>query len=209
MSDPLPARIERVSWPRFDRLVRQLAQRILASGWRPEVIVAIARGGLVPARVLADELDLAAVASFRVAHYWQAQKTRAACVVDPLCAEIAGRRVLLVDDVADSGETFAAALDHLAARQPAEIRSAVILYKTVSPYRPDYFAAEVRSWRWILFPWAINEDVGGFLKALSPPPRSCDEAAQRLADRGLRLPRRQLAALCRRHLDAAGPGGSV
>ncbi|NWG31532.1 MAG: phosphoribosyltransferase [Rhodocyclaceae bacterium] len=207
MTDPLPARIERISWPRFDRLARRLAQRILTSEWWPEVIVAIARGGLAPARVLADELDLAAVASFRIAHYWQAQKTRAAHVVDPLCAEIAGKRVLLVDDVADSGETFAAALDHLAARKPAEIRSAVVLYKTVSPYRPDYFAAEVRSWRWILFPWAVNEDVGGFLKALDPPPQSSEEASRRLAARGLHLPRRQMAALCQRHLGIASSVG--
>lgn len=207
MTDPLPARIERISWPRFDRLARRLAQRILTSEWWPEVIVAIARGGLAPARVLADELDLAAVASFRIAHYWQAQKTRAAHVVDPLCAEIAGKRVLLVDDVADSGETFAAALDHLAARKPAEIRSAVVLYKTVSPYRPDYFAAEVRSWRWILFPWAVNEDVGGFLKALDPPPQSSEEASRRLAARGLHLARRQMAALCQRHLGIASSVG--
>lgn len=205
MSGSLPDRIERISWPRFDRLTRRLAGRIVASGWRPEVIVAIARGGMAPARVLADELDLAAVASLRVAHYWQAQKSRAARVVDSLCADISGKRALLVDDVADSGETFAAALDHLAARKPAEIRSAVILYKTVSPYRPDYFAVELRSWRWILFPWAVNEDVGGFLKALAPPPRSCAEAARRLAERGLRLPRRQMAALCQRHLGLDGP----
>lgn len=205
MARMLPERIERICWPHFDRLARRLAQRILISDWRPDVIVAIARGGLAPARVLADELDLTAVASFRIAHYWQAQKERAARVVDPLCADIDGKRVLLVDDVADSGETFTAALDHLAVRNPAEIRSAVILYKTVSPYRPDYFAARVTRWRWILFPWAVNEDVGGFLKALDPPPRSCDEAARRLAKRGLHLPRRQMAELCRRHLDLDGP----
>lgn len=207
MAQTLPGRIERISWSRFDRLARRLAQRILATGWHPDAIVAIARGGLAPARVLADELDLAAVASFRIAHYWQARRERAAHVVDPLCADIAGKRVLLVDDVADSGETFVAALDHLATHEPAEIRGAVLLYKTVSPYRPDYFAARVTSWRWILFPWAVNEDVGGFLEALAPPPRSCDEAARRLAARGLRLPRWQLAELCRRHLGIDGLGG--
>lgn len=201
MPEPtLPTRIERISWPHFDRLARRLGQKILASGWRPETIVAIARGGLAPARVLADELELAAVASLRVAHYWQAQKAKTARVVDPLCTEIAGKRVLLVDDVADSGETFAAALDHLATKKPAEVRSAVLLYKTVSPYRPDYVAATVKRWRWILFPWAVQEDVGGFLAALSPPPRSPEEVAQRLAERGLTLPRWQLAELYRRHL---------
>ncbi|MCX7897317.1 MAG: phosphoribosyltransferase [Rhodocyclaceae bacterium] len=202
MTQNLPARIERITWARFDRLTRALAQKILASGFRPEAIVAIARGGLAPARVLADELELAAVSTLRIAHYWQAEKLFRARIIDPLVTAVEGRRILLVDDVADTGETFAAALRHLSEKKPAEVKTAVVLYKTTSSFRPDYYAMRIKRWRWTLFPWAINEDVGGFLRAMKPPPTSLEEVARRLHERGLRLTPRLLTRLVVRHLPA-------
>lgn len=197
MAAPLPQRCELVGWQAFHALARKLARRIAASDYRPDLIVAIGRGGYVPGRILSDWLGLMDLTSFKIEHYHHARKERAARVRYPLPADVTGRRVLLVDDVADSGETFAVALRHLEERgPPAEVRSAVLHYKTVSPYRPDYFAKRVRSWRWIVYPWAVAEDVGSFLAAMTPPPADADEAAHRLAaERGIRLPRGVLADL--------------
>jgi hypoxanthine phosphoribosyltransferase len=192
-----PIRCEAVSWNAVATLAHRLAAKIVDSGYNPDLIVAIGRGGYVPGRLLSDWLGIMDLTSFKIEHYRHAEKQRAARVRYPLPESVAGRRVLLVDDVADSGETFAVALAHLAERgPPAEARSAVLHYKTVSPYRPDYFARTVRDWRWILYPWAVMEDVGSFIRAMDPPPADVDEAAQRLAaERGLRLPRRLLADL--------------
>lgn len=197
MNDSLPRRCEVVSWQAFYALACNLARQIAASGYRPDLIVAIGRGGEVPGRVLSDLLDQMDLTSFKIEHYHQAQKQKVARVRYPLAAEVAGRKVLLVDDVADSGETFAVALEHLNGRgAPAEVRSAVLHYKTVSSYRPDYYAAELRTWRWIVYPWAVGEDLGGILRVMRPLPDDPAEVAARLRDEhGVRLPRAALREL--------------
>lgn len=197
MTDSLPQRCEVVSWQAFYALASKLARRIAASGYRPDIIVAIGRGGEVPGRVLSDLLDQMDLTGFKIEHYHRTQKQKAARVRYPLAADVAGRKVLLVDDVADSGETFAVALDHLNSRgAPAEVRSAVLHYKTVSAYRPDYFAAELRAWRWIVYPWAVGEDLGGILRAMRPFPDDPGAVERRLRDEhGVRLPRAALREL--------------
>ncbi|MDO8959606.1 MAG: phosphoribosyltransferase [Rhodocyclaceae bacterium] len=201
MVDSVSPRCEIISWSAFHDLARRLARKIADSGYRPDVIVAIGRGGYVPGRVLSDFLDQMDLTSFKIEHYRHARKQHAARVRYPLAADVTGRRVLLVDDVADSGETFAVALAHLNSRgAPAEIRSAVLHYKTVSPYVPDYYAQKAIKWRWIIYPWAVAEDVGSFIRAMRPQPASADEAARRLAAaHGIRLPRRVLADLFEIH----------
>lgn len=189
-----PPKCEIVSWNQVHGLARRLAGKIVDSGYRPEVIVAIGRGGWVPGRILSDFLDQMDLTSFKIEHYRNAQKVKAAQVRYPLAADVAGRRVLLVDDVADSGETFAVALQHLNSRgAPAELRTAVLHYKTSSPYVPDYYAKKVVKWRWITYPWAVAEDIGGFIRAMKPRPATPDEAACRLAaERGIHVPRKLL-----------------
>jgi len=191
---PAPPTCEIISWNSVHELARGLAGKIADSGYRPEVIVAIGRGGWVPGRILSDFLGQMNLTSFKIEHYLNTQKAKTAQVRYPLAAEVAGLRVLLVDDVADSGETFAVALEHLNRRgPPAELRTAVLHYKTCSPYVPDYYAKKVVKWRWITYPWAVAEDIGSFIRAMEPRPASLDEVARRLAaDQGIRVPRKLL-----------------
>jgi len=184
-------RCELVSWNRFHALARRLAHLIRASGFRPDMIVAIGRGGYMPARILSDFLDVLDLTSFKIEHYHATRKDRRAVVRYPLNADLGGRRVLLVDDVSDSGDTFALALDHLAAcGPPAEVRSAALHHKVVSPYVPDYYAQKVVKWRWIIYPWAVAEDISSIIHAMSPRAADVDEIERRLrANHGIRLPR--------------------
>jgi hypoxanthine phosphoribosyltransferase len=181
---------EVITWNQSYTLARRLARQVRASGYRPDVIVAIGRGGYVPARVLSDFLDQMSLASFKIEHYRAAHKEAEAWVRYPLSADVSGRRVLLVDDVSDSGDTFAVALEHLRSRgEPAEVRSAVLHHKTVSRYVPDYHAHKVVKWRWIIYPWAVAEDLGSFIRAMTPRPTSPDEIARQLAaEYGIRVP---------------------
>ncbi|MBS1230414.1 MAG: phosphoribosyl transferase domain protein [Proteobacteria bacterium] len=207
MASSLFPRCEVVSWSAFYDLARRLARQVYDSAYRPEVIVAIGRGGYVPARVLADFLGQMDLASFKVECYDQVHKQHRARVRYPLAADVTGRRVLLVDDVADSGETFAVALAHLNSRGvPAQIRSAALHYKVVSPYVPDYYAQKVVKWRWIIYPWAVAEDVGSFLRAMDPPPVDVGEAARRLdVEHAIRLPHKVLVDLLAMTLPARNP----
>lgn len=126
---PMPHGIpcELVTWDEFNRLSRNLASLIQESGFEPDMIVAIGRGGYMPARMLSDFLDLMDLASVRIVHYRGAQKEPRAQVCFPLNADPKDRRVLLVDDVSDTGDTFFLAIDHLMTRgKPADIRTAVL-----------------------------------------------------------------------------------
>jgi hypoxanthine phosphoribosyltransferase len=173
---------EVISWPRFAGLARRLAHKIRAAGYQPDLIVAIARGGYAPARVLADYLDVSNVASIKVEHYHGTRKTTKARVRHRLPDNVQGRRVLIVDDVSDTGDTFEVAVPHVSACLPeAEIRTAVLLHKAACPQVPDFYARKVVKWRWIIFPWAVMEDLSAFLAAADSPIRSTDEFARLLA----------------------------
>lgn len=153
-------RVERVGWARADRLARALAARIVASGFKPNLIVAIARGGLIPARLLADRLLVRDIASFRIEHYWlSAGAPKKARLMLRLPVPIAGRKVLLVDDITDTGDTLALAVRYLRAQRPAQLRSAVLQHKLTAHFKPDFVGQIIRRWRWITYPWAAYEDA--------------------------------------------------
>ncbi len=182
-------RAELISWPRFYGLCRRLVARVDASGFRPDLIVAIGRGGYMPARVLADFFGLMALSSFRIEHYRGTHKQALTRVIDPLTVDLAGRRVLLVDDVSDSGDTFEVAMSHVRERgAPAELRTATMHHKVVSRYVPDFYAAKVTSWRWIIYPWALMEDLTGLVKEMKPRPQEPAEIAEGLRrEHGIRV----------------------
>jgi len=183
-------RCEYISWNRFYRLTGELYRGIAASGFQPDIIVGIARGGYMPARVLADFFDLMNLAAIKVEHYHGPRKSSQAVVRHPLTADITGRHVLVVDDVSDSGDSFNVALAHLrASGNPTELRTAVLHHKLTSRYVPDFFAARIVKWRWIIYPWAVTEDVRALLASVTPEPRTIGQAADILRDRhGLKIP---------------------
>jgi hypoxanthine phosphoribosyltransferase len=161
----------------------RLARAVLASGFQPDTVVAIARGGFVPARFLCDFLQIGKLASIRVQHYKAGAHMEAqARVTIPLSIDIDGANVLLVDDVNDSGKTLAAASSHLQGFSPASLRTAVLHEKTDTVQAADFRVIVVREWHWILYPWAVVEDVGQFISDMRPTPQNLDEIRERLDD---------------------------
>ncbi len=166
---------ELITWGQTYQLARNLVWQVRENHFDPEIIVAISRGGLIPARILSDHLNLFDLATLKVEHYHAVHKERTAKVRYPLTAEVGGRRVLLVDDVCDSGDTFQVATEHLHARgEPASLRTAVLHHKRVSSFVPDYFAEEVAEWRWLIYPWAVIEDISSFLLEMEEYPASVE-----------------------------------
>ena len=178
-------------------LADKLADQIRASHYCPDLVVAISRGGFTPARVLCDVLGLFNLTSIRVVHYHKAAvDEQQAYIKYPLCMGIAGQRILLVDDVNDTGDTLETARIHLESLGPADVRIAVLHEKTRSPVKADYVAEYLDEWRWLIYPWAVVEDVGGFLREMTPPPENVSQAADWLQKTyGLCLSNDQVARL--------------
>lgn len=150
---------EVLTWDGFGQATRELSRNIVADGFVPEVVVAIARGGLLPAGAIAYGLGVKNCGALNVEFY-----TGIGTVLDNPevlppeldMSYLDGRRVLLVDDVADSGRTLALAVDLLRA-QGAEVRSATIYGKPSSVIRPDYVHLDTD--KWIDFPWSVRGSV--------------------------------------------------
>ena len=174
-------KVEQVTYPTIRHLTRKLAHKIQDSGFKPDVIVCVARGGYVPARLLCDLLNIYELSGIRIRHYIGADKTEKAELVEPLAMSISGKNVLLVDDIDDSGDTLDVALDYLNSLNPVDVRVAVLHHKSVSNYTPDFYAKKIIQWRWITYPWAIVEDVMGFVKKMQPRPANVEEAIKRVS----------------------------
>lgn len=161
---PEPER-ERLSWDGFGTACREIARDVLATGFAVEVVVAIARGGLLPAGAIAYGLGVKNCGAINVEFYTGIGTVLDAPELLPPELDMTyldGRRVLLVDDVADSGRTLDLAVRLLTGRG-AEVRSAVIYTKPTTIVQPDF------EWKrtdlWIDFPWSwqgsvLDEDAG-------------------------------------------------
>lgn len=159
---------EILTWQGFGEASRDLAQEIADSSWRPDFIIAVARGGLPLAGALAYALDLKPVGALNVEFYTGIGKTLPAPVLlEPglrLDASL-GSHALLVDDVADSGKSLQLLLrllkeegiptDHGIAT--FDVRSAVLYHKPRSVVVPDYCWAQTE--QWISFPWSTEPPV--------------------------------------------------
>ncbi|HEU4699700.1 MAG TPA: phosphoribosyltransferase family protein [Gemmatimonadales bacterium] len=149
---PAPRGIMDVDWAFFGEICRALALRV-ARDYQPEVVLGIAKAGVIPGVVVASILQCD-FASMIV--------TRESAEAEPILisgppASIRGRRVLLVDETCDTGSTLRLALTEVRALRPAEVRTAVS-FKT-GAYVPDYFAFETESL--IVLPWDREIIVGG------------------------------------------------
>lgn len=167
---PLPAaetfKCEILTWGGIVRDSRKLAWKIRDSGYAPEIVVAIGRGGYVPARILCDYLLVHDLASIKVEHWGTCVVKEQAVIKFPLAAEIRNKRVLLVDDVTDTGETLKVSLQYLKRFGPQEVRTAVLIHKSCSTIVPDYFLRKIIKWRWVIFPWHVMEDLTEFVRKL-------------------------------------------
>ncbi len=173
-----------ISWSEVERLCHRLVDLVRASGYSPDLVIAIGRGGYVPARLVCDYLHMMGLTSIKIEHYLSgASRQEEAVIRYPLKADIRNQRVLLVDDVNDTGDTLEVAIQHLQSFQPAEVRTAVMHHKTVTHFKVDYYARKIIKWRWLIYPWAVYEDISGFLKRLTPKPASLEDAQELLAQR--------------------------
>ncbi len=145
---------ETLTWEGFGDASRELTKAIVDSGWMPDLIIAIARGGLVPAGAISYAMGVKAGVG---------ETLDEPMLLPPLMdiSAMNGKRVLVVDDVADSGKTLKMVMDMIAEHGLSldgehnvrvDARCAVIYEKPRSIIKPDYVWKVTD--KWINFPWS-------------------------------------------------------
>ncbi|MCX5765998.1 MAG: phosphoribosyltransferase [Gemmatimonadetes bacterium] len=152
-----------VDWPLFGELSRALALRV-SREFDPELVVGVATAGVVPAAVISAMLDLP-FHSIIVSRRYRAETVRETpAVFGSAPPDVRGKKVLIVDETCDSGDTLRLAIAAIVNAGAADVRTAVS-FKT-GDFLPDYFALETESE--IVLPWDREILIDG---ALSPNPK--------------------------------------
>jgi uncharacterized protein len=161
------------SWDYLHWTCKSVARKMKADGFKPDIVVALSRGGFVPARTICDMLVIKDLVSIKVDHWGiTAAKDGKASIRYPLDADLSGKKVLVVDDITDTGESMAVSLDFVKSLKPKEVRTATVLHIKTSKFRPDYFGEEI-DWKWVVFPWNYVEDMCNIVpKVLGDAPKS-------------------------------------
>ena len=172
------------SWDQIYRLLLELASEIRKTGFKPEIIVGVSRGGWPPARVMSDLLENPRVANVATEFYVGVAETKGKPVItQPVSVSVKGKKVLAVDDVADTGESLRLVRSHLEEQGATEVKTATIYYKPWSVMIPDYYEKETNSW--IIFPWERKETVRKIVEKCKHQGNSIETAKEKLVSSGL------------------------
>jgi len=148
-------------WEYIYGLCRDVADDVKAAAFEPDVVVALARGGWFGGRCLCDFLGLDDLASLKVEHYvGTAAKGEEAQIKYPLAdGAVEGKDVLVVDDIADTGQSIETAAECVRDRNPSSVRTATLQLLQTSDHEPEFVGERLEEWTWVVYPWNFVEDM--------------------------------------------------
>jgi hypoxanthine phosphoribosyltransferase len=152
--------LERMTWEELGSASRALAELVHDDGYAPDMVLAVARGGLLVAGALSYALGVKNTYTMNVEFYTGIdERLEMPMILPPVpdLVDLGEARVLIADDVADTGLTLALVNDFCAGKV-AEVRAAVLYEKPRSVVRCEYVWR--RTDRWIDFPWSSKAPVG-------------------------------------------------
>lgn len=158
MSEPVR---ETLTWQAFGTAARELAQMVVDSGFQPDLILSITRGGMLPAGTMSYAMGIKNLHIINVEFYTGVDARLPLPVLlppVPAAVDLSAKTVLIVDDVADTGETLRMVRD-FCAEHVAETRTAVLYEKPQSVVKCDYVWK--RTSDWISFPWSSEPPLVG------------------------------------------------
>jgi hypoxanthine phosphoribosyltransferase len=146
------------TWNQIYEMLLYQAQKIKTQNYKPDLIVAIARGGVVPARILSDLLETPNLSFMQIEFYTSINQTLQEPILkQTLTTNVTGKKILLIDDISDTGKSLQLAKNHLQQKGAIEIRTATLYGKPQSVTTPDFY--EKQTTDWVVFPWDIKETL--------------------------------------------------
>lgn len=177
-------RFEVPTWDQIYDMLIELADKIRGDGFKPDIILGISRGGWLPTRVLSDLLDNPHVASVGVEFYvGVAEANYEPKLTQPISVSVLDKKILLVDDVVDTGKSATLIKAHLHREGVKEAKILTLYYKPWSIVRPDYYGKDTSDW--IVFPWEIKETLRKLVKKCKEKKEPVEVAISRLIRAGV------------------------
>src|SRR4030042_3391026 len=127
-----------MNWPEFENEIKKLAEKI-ANDFPPDMIIGVIRGGAVPARLLSRELNIKSMHGVSVEKYGEDRK-----VVTELDVDLKGKKILLVEDMLETGRSLIVAKKYLE-EKGSEVNTACLYVMPQSEIKQDYFLRELES----------------------------------------------------------------
>jgi hypoxanthine phosphoribosyltransferase len=172
------------TWEQIYTLLLNLSDQIKRAKFRPDVIVGVSRGGWPPARILSDLLENPELANVKAEFYLSVAKTKGEPVItQPVSVSVHGKKILIVDDVADTGKSLRLVRAHIQKQSAADVKIATIYYKPWSVVTPDWYERETS--HWIIFPWERKETVRNVMKRFKSEGKTVEDVKETLIHHGL------------------------
>jgi hypoxanthine phosphoribosyltransferase len=172
------------TWNQIYEMLLNLAEKIRKNGFKPEIIVGVSRGGWPPARVLSDLLDNPNLANVKAEFYLGVAETKGEPILtQPVSMAVAGKKVLIVDEVADTGKSLKLVKEHIIKEGATEVKIVTVYHKPWSVIVPDYYGKETS--RWIVFPWEIKETIRKIVKKCREKGKYIGKEAAKLVKAGI------------------------
>jgi uncharacterized protein len=173
-----------LNWEDSFNISLYLFEKIKQDGFQPDVILGIARGGWIPGRLFADFFKLKQTSNIKIEFYREIGET----ATDPIIKqfpgeELSGRKILIVDDVADTGRSLKVAVKHLKSLNIGDFKIVTLFMKPQSIVKPDYYFKETTDW--IIYPWEFFEFIDEMSEKLKEEYPEKNQVKQKIKDIGL------------------------
>lgn len=149
------------NWDYIYNLCRNLSNKIKDSDFKIDVVVALTRGGWIPARILCDFIGLHDLVGLKIEHYVGTALMEDEAIVKYTVDEraVKDKNVLIIDDITDTGKSIESARDYILKLNPKDMKTAVLQFLFTSNAKIDFYAEYLDEWAWIIYPWNFIEDM--------------------------------------------------
>jgi len=148
---------EIISWESLRDLVEIIAKKVKESGYKPDIIIGLARGGWAIARLLCDYLTVKHFVSLNVNYWGVLKSSHDKSNLFILNLNLSKRRILIVDDVYKD-RSMEKSVEFVKKLKPIEIRTLALIYNEDSGFMPDYYTKKI-SRKGMIFPWNFMEEM--------------------------------------------------
>jgi hypothetical protein len=167
----------------IDRMLSKLTVMIKKSGFEPDILIGVSRGGLIPVAILSDKLGVESEI-VGVKYYRGVKETKDRPeITQPILSNLGGKKVLIVDDVADLGHSLQLVKNYVREKGAKEARICTLHYKPWSVVKPEYFVEKTEAW--IIYPWEVKETLTNLFTDLKEKSLTDSEAKEEIEKKGI------------------------